>query len=224
MTRINPISQHHMLLGSFGCVQYHDLCLSQLTTEAKPASLADQEEKVVSFWAKPYRQKLQALPAPNKFSTMWSAFQTPQGNLGNEVEFDKHGPLLNIYRPQSAKVWPNRRWSLCDSLHADLPCAEHPAIIVVTRTLRIQRQQQLTGNYCMYCLAYFLVQFATYMKLHGITACLSSVRGSGTNHSSSNLAQGATVCVLDCSVHAEGPACSICKCSLWHLLGPEAHR
>ncbi|DBB08743.1 TPA: hypothetical protein ACH3X3_008178 [Trebouxia sp. C0006] len=67
-----------------------------------------REEEVVSFWAKPYRQKLQALPAPNEFSTVLSAFQTPQGNLGDEVEFDKHGPLLNIYRPPSAKAWPNR--------------------------------------------------------------------------------------------------------------------
>ena len=25
-------------------------------------------------------------------------------------------------------------------------------------------------------------------------------------------------------MHAEGPACSVCKCSLWHLLGPEARR
>jgi len=102
-----------------------------VTTEAKPASLAGQEADAVSLWAKAYRQKLQALPAPYKFGTMWSAFQTPQGNLGDEVEFDKHGPLLNIYRPQSAKVWPNGRWPLYDSFHADLPCAEFPAVIVV---------------------------------------------------------------------------------------------
>ncbi|KAL3161583.1 hypothetical protein ABBQ32_010444 [Trebouxia sp. C0010 RCD-2024] len=62
-----------------------------------------QQQELVSFWAKPYRQQLQALPAPSKFGTVWSAFQTPQGNLADEVEFERHGPLLNIYRPQSAK-------------------------------------------------------------------------------------------------------------------------
>jgi len=131
MRRVNATSQHHMWLEGLALRPYYDLYLSQLTTEAKPASIAGREEEVVSFWAKPYRQKLQALPAPNEFSTVWSAFQTPQGNLGDEVEFDKHGPLLNIYRPQSAKVWPNGRWPLYDSFHADLPCAEFPAVIVV---------------------------------------------------------------------------------------------
>ncbi|KAL3156252.1 hypothetical protein ABBQ32_012527 [Trebouxia sp. C0010 RCD-2024] len=62
-----------------------------------------QQQELVSFWAKPYRQHLQALPAVSKFGTVWSAFQTPQGNLADEVEFERHGPLLNIYRPQSAK-------------------------------------------------------------------------------------------------------------------------
>ena len=115
-------------------------------TEAKLASIAGQQEKVVSFWAKPYRRKLQALPAPSEFSRVWSAFQTPQGNLGDEVAFDKHGPLLNIYRPQSAKVWPNRQWSLYYYFHADLPCAEYPAVIVVARKLLIQRLQQLLSE------------------------------------------------------------------------------
>ena len=128
------------------CAEHHDLCLSQLTTGAKLASIAGQQEEVVNFWAKPYRRKLQALPAYNKFSTMWSAFQTPQGNLGDEVEFDKHGPLLNIYRPQSAKVWPNRRWSLYDFFHADLPRAQYPAVIVVARKLLIQRLPQLLSE------------------------------------------------------------------------------
>ena len=108
MRRVNATSQHHMWLEGLALRPYYDLYLSQLTTEAKPASIAGREEEVISFWAKPYRQKLQALPAPNEFSTVWSAFQTPQGNLGDEVEFDKHGPLLNIYRPPSAKAWPNR--------------------------------------------------------------------------------------------------------------------
>lgn len=58
-----------------------------------------------SFWAQPYRQKLQALPAPHRFGTMWSAFQFPQGNLYDENQFERHGRLLNIYRPQNAKVW-----------------------------------------------------------------------------------------------------------------------
>ena len=78
------------------------LCLGETV---KPASIAGQQQELVSFWAKPYRQKLQALPAPSRFGTMWSAFQTPQGNLADEMEFERHGPLLNIYRPQSAKVW-----------------------------------------------------------------------------------------------------------------------
>ena len=30
--------------------------------------------------------------------------------------------------------------------------------------------------------------------------------------------------VLKCSVHAEGSACSVCKPSLWQLLGPEAQQ
>ncbi len=110
------------------------------------ASVAGQEEVVVIFWAKPYRQKLQALLAPNKFSTVWSAFQTPQGNLGDEVEIDKHGPLLNIYRPQRTKVWPNRQWSLYDSSHAELPCAEYSDVIVVARKLLIQMLQQLLSE------------------------------------------------------------------------------
>ena len=131
---------------SFGTLLFSYINMSQLTTEAKPASLAGQEADAVSFWAKAYRGKLQALPAPYKFGTMWSAFQTPQGNLGDEVEFDKHGPLLNIYRPQSAKVWPNRRCPLYDSFHADFPCAELPAVIVVARNLLIQRLQQLLSE------------------------------------------------------------------------------
>ncbi|KAL3158676.1 hypothetical protein ABBQ32_011418 [Trebouxia sp. C0010 RCD-2024] len=44
-----------------------------------------QQQELVGFWAKPYRQQLQALPAPSKFGTVWSAFQTPQGNLADEV-------------------------------------------------------------------------------------------------------------------------------------------
>ena len=43
-----------------------------------------------------YKQKLDVLPAPGKFGMMWSAFQTPQGNLLDEREFDKHGLLLTI--------------------------------------------------------------------------------------------------------------------------------
>ena len=81
---------------------------SQLTTAAKPAAISGQEQEVGSFWAKPYRQKLQALPPPGRFGTMWSAFQTPQGNLADDMQFDRHGPLLNIYRPQHAKVWHNK--------------------------------------------------------------------------------------------------------------------
>ncbi|KAL3156577.1 hypothetical protein ABBQ38_000867 [Trebouxia sp. C0009 RCD-2024] len=82
---------------------------------ALPAALVDKllkafgpsgQQAPVSFWAKSYRQKLQALPAPESFGKVWSAFQTPQGNLLDEVEFDRHGPLLNIYRPRGAKGLP----------------------------------------------------------------------------------------------------------------------
>ena len=86
----------------------------------KPASITGQQQELVSFWAKPYRQQLQALPAPSKFGTVWSAFQTPQGNLADEVEFERHGPLLNIYRPQSAKVRSKRQCLLCNSFPAEL--------------------------------------------------------------------------------------------------------
>ena len=96
---------------------------SWLTTAAKPALVSGQGQEVVSYWAKPYRQKLQALPPPSKFGTMWSAFQTPQGNLADEVQFDRHGPVLNIYRPQHAKVWPNRPWLRRHSSCHDVPSA-----------------------------------------------------------------------------------------------------
>ncbi|KAL3132331.1 hypothetical protein ABBQ32_008909 [Trebouxia sp. C0010 RCD-2024] len=68
-----------------------------------PQGMQDNQQAPVSFWAKSYRQQLQALPAPESFGKVWSAFQTPQGNLLNEVDFDRHGPLLNIYRPRGAK-------------------------------------------------------------------------------------------------------------------------
>ncbi|DBA97843.1 TPA: hypothetical protein ACH3X3_012707 [Trebouxia sp. C0006] len=35
-----------------------------------------QEQEVGSFWAKPYRQKLQALPPPSRFGTMWNLAQS----------------------------------------------------------------------------------------------------------------------------------------------------
>lgn len=73
---------------------------------SRPLFLIADQQAPVSFWAKSYRQQLQALPAPESFGKVWSAFQTPQGNLLNEVDFDRHGPLLNIYRPRGAKVWP----------------------------------------------------------------------------------------------------------------------
>ena len=94
------------------------------STDFQAAStISGQEQELVSFWAKPHRQKLQALPVPSKFGTVWSAFQTPQGNLDNELEFERHGPLLNIYRPQGAKVQNNRKWLRNGSFHADLPDA-----------------------------------------------------------------------------------------------------
>ena len=75
---------------------------------------------------------------------MWSALQTPQGNLADEVEFERHGPLLNIYR-KSAKVWSKRQCLLCDSVPADFClmlsacCCQVNLVAVNLRTQKLQQ-------------------------------------------------------------------------------------
>lgn len=74
---------------------------SRLTTAAEPASVSGQEQEVDSFWAKPYRQKLQALPPPSRFGTMWLTFQTPQGNLADDMQFDRpRESMLSVVREE----------------------------------------------------------------------------------------------------------------------------
>ena len=54
----------------------------------------------------PYYDRISKLPAPSTFGVIWPAFQYPMGNLGQIVDFERKGPLLNVFRPQSAKVCP----------------------------------------------------------------------------------------------------------------------
>ena len=52
----------------------------------------------------PYYARISKLPAPSKFGMVWPAFQFPLGDKVGEVEWE--GPLLNVFRPPSAKVCP----------------------------------------------------------------------------------------------------------------------
>lgn len=133
----------------------------KLTIElGQPFLLPAGQQAPVSFWAKSYRQKLQALPAPESFGKVWSAFQTPQGNLLDEVEFDRHGPLLNIYRPRGAKVWSCSDLPLplqthpsacCLHLHRlyTAGCSLKPPELAAIHLLLPAAQTQLHGNLCL---------------------------------------------------------------------------
>ncbi len=76
--------------------------LAQYAVHSSPflnAGVGGQVEKL-----DPYYARISKMPAPSKFGMVWPAYQFPLGDNVGEVE--REGPLLNVFRPQSAKVCP----------------------------------------------------------------------------------------------------------------------